>query len=212
MKGKTFTIVDVETTGASAHAGRIIEIGALRVEHGEVVKTYKKLLNPGQAIPEFITSMTGIRDIDVLVAPTFEEVADEVLELFEGSTFVAHNAAFDYGFIREEFKRLGYGFTLPRLCTVRLSRALYPEHRKHNLTALIERFNFTCVSRHRAFDDAEVLWQFLQMLEREIPQEDLEKQLTRLTSTIHPVSPSSKKEAFIYERDMDSLTADSLVD
>lgn len=209
MIGQTFTIVDVETTGASAKAGRIIEIGALRVERGEVVRTYTSLINPGQPIPEFITGMTGIREADVLGAPTFEEVADEVLELFEGSTFVAHNAAFDYGFLKEEFRRVGYGFSLPRLCTVRLSRAVFPEHRRHNLTALIERHGFSCENRHRAFDDAEVLWQFLQMLEKAVPREDLEKHLKRLTSAIYPVPASNKSEAFIYERDMDSVTVSS---
>lgn len=208
MRNQTFAIVDVETTGASAKLGRIIEIGILRVERGELVRTYKSLINPGQPIPEFISGMTGIREIDVLAAPTFAEVADEVLELFEGATFVAHNAAFDYSFLKEEFKRLGYGFTLPRLCTVRLSRAVYPEHIRHNLTALIERHGFTCASRHRAYDDAEVLWQFLQMLEKTLPAEDLEKHLKRLTSAIYAVPVSTKKETFVYERDIESVDID----
>ncbi len=208
MLNQTYTIVDVETTGASAKLGRIIEIGILRIEHGELVRTYKSLINPGQPIPEFISGMTGIREIDVLAAPTFSEVADEVLELFEGATFVAHNAAFDYSFLKEEFKRLGYGFNLPRLCTVRLSRAIYPEHARHNLTALIERHKFSCVSRHRAYDDAEVLWQFLQMLEKTLPTEDLEKHLKRLTSAIYSVPASSKKETFVYERDIDAISSE----
>ncbi len=181
MLDKIFTIVDVETTGAGPLLGRVMEIGLLRVEHGEIVKTYKTLINPGESIPEFISDMTGIRDTDVLAAPTFEQVADEVLELFEGATFVAHNAAFDYSFLKSEFRRLGYGFTLPRLCTVQLSRAVYPEHKHHNLSALIERHGFACLSRHRAMGDAEVLWQFLQMLEREIDQEDLRKHIKMLT-------------------------------
>lgn len=209
MLDQTYTIVDVETTGASSKLGRIIEIGILRVEHGELARTYKTLLNPGHAIPEFITGITGIRDVDVVLAPTFAEVADELLELFEGSTFVAHNAPFDYSFLRSEFHRLGYGFAVPRLCTVQLSRAVYPEHRHHNLTALIERHNFNCVSRHRAYDDAEVLWQFLQMLEQTVPAEDLEKHLKRLTSVIHQVPPSIKKESFVYERDMETVGRES---
>lgn len=208
MLDQTYTIVDVETTGASAKFGRIIEIGILRVERGELVRTYKSLINPGQPIPEFITGMTGIREVDVLAAPSFADVADEVLELFEDSTFVAHNAAFDYGFLKEEFKRLGYGFALPRLCTVRLSRAVYPEYARHNLTALIERHGFSCASRHRAYDDAEVLWQFLQMLEKTLPAEDLEKYLKRLTSAIYAVPASSKKETFVYERDIDAISTE----
>lgn len=209
MLDRIFTIVDVETTGASPLLGRIIEIGLLRVEHGEVVSTYKTLINPGQPIPEFITGMTGIRDIDLLGAPTFEEIADTLLEYFEGATFVAHNAAFDYAFLRAEFKRLGYGFTLPRLCTVRLSRAVYPEHKRHNLSLLIERHGFVCQSRHRAFDDAEVLWQFLQMLNKTLPLEDLQAHMTRLVQPVYKVPVETKKSAFVYERDSQDLEAET---
>jgi DNA polymerase-3 subunit epsilon len=180
MLDKTFTIVDVETTGASSKLGRIIEIGLLRIEHGEVVRTYKTFLNPGQPIPEFITNMTGIGDTDVASAPTFAEVADRLLGLFEGGVFVAHNALFDYSFVQAEFGRIGYGFNMPRLCTVQLSRTLFPEHRRHNLSAIIERFGFSCAARHRAFDDAEVLWQFLQLLDAQVPGPELHTQLARL--------------------------------
>ncbi len=196
MTDKTFTIVDVETTGASPLSGRIIEIGLIRVSNGEVTHTYKSLLNPAEPIPAFITDMTGIQDQDVLSAPTFENIADELLELFEGAVFVAHNAQFDYSFLQSEFKRVGYEFILPRLCTVQLSRAVYPEHRRHNLTALIERHGFACESRHRAYDDALVLWQFLQMLERELPQVDLQKILTRLTH--YPVTRQEETFAKVF--------------
>lgn len=159
---KNFTIVDVETTGGSPFFNRVIEIGLLRVEKGEVVEEYQTLLNPEMEIPEFITKMTGITEADVAVAPTFGELADEILSKFEDAIFVAHNSQFDYGFLKEEFRRLGYGFVVPQLCTVRLSRALYKEHKHHNLSAIIERYDFECKNRHRAFDDAKVLWDFLQ--------------------------------------------------
>lgn len=207
MLDKIFTIVDVETTGASPALGRIIEIGLLRVEHGEVVSTYKTLVNPEQDIPEFITGMTGIRESDVRGAPTFEYIADTLLEFFEGSTFVAHNAAFDYAFLKSEFKRLGYGFTLPRLCTVRLSRAVYPEHKRHNLSVLIERHGFVCKSRHRAYDDAEVLWQFLQMLHAILPGPDFQAHLDRLIQPVFYIRPETKKTAFVYERDSQEFSA-----
>lgn len=208
MLDKVFTIVDVETTGASPALGRIIEIGLLRVEHGEVVATYKTLINPGQDIPEFITGMTGIRDVDLIGAPAFEDVADTLLEFFEGATFVAHNAAFDYAFLKAEFKRLGYGFNLPRLCTVRLSRAVYPEHKRHNLSVLIERHGFACASRHRAYDDAEVLWQFLQMLHTTLPEPDLRAHLDRLIQPVFYIRPETKKTAFVYERDSQEVGLD----
>lgn len=172
LNNQNFTIVDVETTGGSPFFNRIIEIGILRVEKGEVVEEYKTLVNPDMAIPEFITKITGISDIDTVFAPRFEEIAEDILAKFEGNIFVAHNAQFDYGFFKEEFRRAGFAFAVPQLCTVRLSRALYKEHRRHNLSAIIERYNFECNNRHRAFDDAKVLWDFLQYAHAEKDSED----------------------------------------
>ncbi len=161
---KNFTIVDVETTGGSPFFNRVIEIGLLRVEKGEVVEEYKQLFNPGMQLPDFISEMTGIRDEDLQSAPLFEELAEEILSKFEDAIFVAHNSQFDYGFLKEEFRRVGLAFNVAQLCTVRLSRVLYKQHKHHNLTAIIERFGFECVNRHRAYDDAKVLWDFLQMI------------------------------------------------
>jgi DNA polymerase-3 subunit epsilon len=172
---QNLTIVDVETTGGSPFFNRVIELGLLRVEKGEVVEEYQTLLNPDMPIPEFITNMTGISDAAVAKAPRFEEVADDILSKFEGNIFVAHNSQFDYGFLKEEFRRLGYGFVLPQLCTVRLSRALYKEYKHHNLTAIIERYEFECKNRHRAFDDAKVLWDFLQHASADIDSEEFQK-------------------------------------
>jgi DNA polymerase-3 subunit epsilon len=163
MNEHTFTIIDIETTGGSGYFHRVIEIGALRVEHGEVVREFQTFLNPGLPIPEFITKLTGISDEDVAHAPLFEDVKDELVELLEGSVFVAHNVAFDYGFIKQEFRRVGYGFSMDRLCSVRLSRELFPEHRHHNLDEIIKRFNIFCDSRHRGLGDAKVVWEFMHM-------------------------------------------------
>ncbi|MCC7356095.1 MAG: 3'-5' exonuclease [Candidatus Doudnabacteria bacterium] len=181
-----FTIVDVETTGGNPYFNRIIEIGILRVEKGEVVAKYQTLLNPLRELPEFITKLTGLRDEDLIDAPTFEDKKDEILELFEDSVFVAHNVGFDYDFIKEEFRRVGYGFDAQQLCTVRLSRALFPKEKHHNLGALIERYNFSPENRHRAFDDAQVLWNFLQMLNSQLEKPVLTKALERTLKKISP--------------------------
>ena len=179
-----FTIIDVETTGGSPFFSRIIEVGLLRVQHGEVIEEYQTLVNPQEEIPEFITNMTGITDRTVAKAPLFADIAEELISKFEDAIFVAHNAAFDYGFIKEEFRRLGWSFNTDRLCTVRLSRALYKEHRRHNLSALIERFEFKIKNRHRAFDDAKVLWDFLQHINRELEPELVNKAMKQvLTKT-----------------------------
>lgn len=177
-----FTIVDVETTGGSPFFNRIIEVGLLRVERGEVVEQYQTLINPEMEIPEFISRMTGITDSHVKHKPKFADIAQDLLSKFEDAIFVAHNVSFDYSFLKEEFRRAGLVFNTDRLCTVRLSRALYKEHKHHNLTAIIERYNFEIKNRHRAFDDAKVLWDFLQFSKQQISTEEFNKALKQVTT------------------------------
>ncbi len=192
MKDQTFCIIDVETTGMNPQHDRLIEIGILRVEKGVVVQTYQTMLNPEQRIPGVITSITGITAEEVQNAPTFEEVKDEIWDLIKGSIFVAHNARFDYSFLRSEFKRAGRTLSVPTLCTVKLSRALYPQHREHNLDAIIERFSFACDRRHRAFDDAKVLFEFLETVHRVFPKDAPEKIKTILGKRSLPPQISSE--------------------
>ncbi len=156
--------VDIETTGSSPNGDRIIEIGILRVENNEVVRTYQTLLNPQDHVPPFILDMTGIDPTDLKKAPTFREAMEDIYEILEGCVFVAHNARFDYGFLRNEFKRNRYTYTANVVCSVKLSRMLFPEHHLHNLDAIIDRFCIECENRHRAFDDAKVIWDFMQKI------------------------------------------------
>ncbi len=149
--------VDLETTGGMAAHHRVIEVGIVLLEHGEIVEEWSTLVHPGMRIPAMIASFTGIDDAMVADAPPFADVAHEVRRRLEGRLFVAHNARFDYGFLRTEFRRLGVRFSAPVLCTVKLSRALYAEHRRHNLDTLMERFSLSCGARHRALGDAQVL-------------------------------------------------------
>jgi len=155
-------MVDLETTGADPVRDRITEIAIIRVERGEVVSRWQSLVNPQRRIPPLIRKLIGITDDMVANAPTFAELADQVRGMLEGAVFVAHNARFDYGFLCNEYARLDQRFTADVLCTVKLSRALYPEHHRHGLDALIARHGFVCDARHRAMGDAEVVWQFVQ--------------------------------------------------
>ncbi len=207
MFSRTLTIVDTETTGGSPLTSRVIEIGILRVEHGEISQKYKSLINPGQPIPEFITEFTGITDKKVKNAPYFEEIAEDVLALFEGSVLVAHNSNFDYKFLKSEFERLGFGFTMPSLCTVRLSRALFPQHKRHNLSAIIERFGLACKNRHRAYDDAKAVWDFLQLLPEQFPKEQLAQTFERTLKGIPPKKQQRMKaeDALEYVGDEDMV-------
>lgn len=164
--------IDLETTGANPEHDRITEIGIVEVE-GDEVSRWSTLVNPQRSIPEFIQRMTGISNAMVADAPPFEAVAEELKARLKGRLFVAHNARFDYGFVRQEFKRLGARFQADVLCTVRLSRALFPEHPKHNLDSLIARHSLVANDRHRALADADLIWQFWQTLRRELVAQHL---------------------------------------
>jgi DNA polymerase-3 subunit epsilon len=156
-----YVCVDVETDGMNYTHGHVIEVAAIRVENGEIVREFTTLINPGVSIPYFITNLTGITTHDVQDAPAFSDIADELLDILDGATFVAHNVRFDYSFLKQEFRRAGIDFEPKQLCTVKLSRKLYPDQTSHKLSSLIERHGFTYSARHRAYDDAHVLWQFL---------------------------------------------------
>ena len=166
MQFDTLAFVDIETTGGSAQYDHIIEIGVLRVEHGKVIKKYTTLVDPDQYVPKSIEDLTGIQSKDLETAPSFYDISQELLEILRDCTFVAHNVRFDYSFIKAEFKRIGIDFHASQLCTVKLSRAISPSERHHNLDAVMERHAIRCKNRHRAFDDAEVLWKFYKKVQK----------------------------------------------
>lgn len=166
-----FVVVDVETTGGSPGRHRITEIACIRFENGLEVDRLVSLINPERPVPLTIQYLTGITDAMLTDAPVFEDVAERVEEIFEGAVLVAHNARFDYSFIKAEMGRLGKKFTLKMLCTARLSRKVFSEHARHNLSTIIERHEILCSARHRALGDAEVLCHFLRLLEKERPVE-----------------------------------------
>ena len=172
--------VDVETTGGHPAWHRITEIAIVGMRAGEVEWEWSQLVNPGGRIPPSIQQLTGISDEMVADAPPFAAIADEVEARLAGRRFVAHNARFDYGFVRTELRRVGRPFAAPLACTVRLSRELYPEQPRHNLDAIIARHGLECASRHRALPDAQVLAQLWSALRREWPADALDAALDRV--------------------------------
>ncbi|HSH18302.1 MAG TPA: exonuclease domain-containing protein [Candidatus Saccharimonadales bacterium] len=163
--------VDIETNGHNHIRGRVIEVAAIRVEGGKVTRVFNQLIDPGSDIPAFITSLTGIRNQDLRGAITFHQAARELHDILSGALFVAHNVRFDYSFLKQEFKRAGLTFLPKQLCTVKLSRVLYPQYKSHKLESLIQRHGFSFTHRHRAYDDAFVLWQFIQHVTANFPAE-----------------------------------------
>jgi len=166
----TLAFVDLETTGGNPAYDRITEVGIVRMRNGELLEEWSSLVNPECPISPYIEAFTGISSEMVADAPRFADLASTVYEKLKGAVFVAHNARFDQGFLRSEFRRLGMTYSAAALCTVKLSRSLFPEHARHNLDAVIERHGLNCSARHRALGDAKVLHDLWLKLTREVPE------------------------------------------
>lgn len=149
-----YTIVDIETTGQAPATGKITEI-AIFVHNGfEIIDSFSSLINPECNIPGFITNLTGIDNEMVRTAPRFYEIARRIVEITQDRIFVAHNVSFDYKFIQEEFKRLGYDFQRKTMCTVRMGRKYLPGYKSYSLGKLCDELGISINGRHRATGDA----------------------------------------------------------
>ena len=159
-----YSIIDIETTGLSPKNGKITEIAIIVHDGKKVVDEFSTLINPETTIPYRITQITRINNKMVKDAPKFYEVARRIVEMTEGTTFVAHNVNFDYNFIRHEFNELGYDFKREKMCTVRLSRKLLPGRRSYSLGKLCEELNIRNPNRHRAKGDATATVELFELL------------------------------------------------
>ena len=149
-----YAIIDIETTGGSSRIEKITEIAIYLHDGNQITGEFSSLVNPERNIPYFITNLTGITNEMVEEAPRFFEIAKKIVELTEGRTFVAHNARFDYSFVREEFKALGFNYKRNVLDTVALSRKLLPGHSSYSLGNICKDLNININGRHRAAGDA----------------------------------------------------------
>lgn len=168
----SLAFVDLETTGTRAARDRVTEIGIVRVDTAEGdgaprVTEWSSLVNPGISIPPAVVALTGITHAMLAEAPSFASLSREIAALLDGCLFVAHNARFDYGFLKHEFARVERSFAARVLCTVKLSRRLFPDVEGHHLDALIERHKLRITERHRALPDARAIWAFVQALYRD---------------------------------------------
>jgi DNA polymerase-3 subunit epsilon len=149
-----YSIIDIETTGGSSRIEKITEIAVYLHDGNKITDEFVSLVNPERNIPYFITNLTGITNEMVEDAPRFYEIAKKIIELTEGRIFVAHNAHFDYSFIRQEFKSLGFNFKRNILDTVALSRKIIPGHKSYSLGNICIDLNISINGRHRAAGDA----------------------------------------------------------
>lgn len=159
-----YTVIDIETTGGSPFRDKITEIAILVFDGVQIIDKFVSLINPERTIPYYITQMTGINNEMVADAPKFYEIAKKIVEITENRTFVAHNVNFDYNFIRNEFKQLGYEFRRKKLCTIRLSRKLIPGKKSYSLGKLCDSLNIKINNRHRAEGDAQATTRLFELL------------------------------------------------
>ncbi|WP_372950425.1 PolC-type DNA polymerase III [Mariniphaga sp.] len=162
-----FAIIDIETTGNSYKYGQITEIAIYQHNGTETTGSFSTLVKPEMDIPLFITRLTGISNEMVKNAPRFYEIARKIVEMTAGRIFVAHNVHFDYKFVKEEFKRLGYDFNRKTLCTVQLSRKLIPGYSSYSLGKICAEKGIEINDRHRAAGDALATTKLFELLLKE---------------------------------------------
>jgi DNA polymerase-3 subunit epsilon len=190
-----YAIVDIETTGGYAANHRITEVAIYHHDGIQITDSFHTLINPGRNIPFYITGLTGITTEMVMDAPAFEEVAEEIFKRLEGKVFVAHNAHFDYSFLKKEFETAGINWQSKKLCTVRLSRKIIPGLRSYSLGSLSESLGIRIINRHRASGDASATVRIFDQLLRRDRDGHIVKALKRNSGeTILP--PHLPKEEF----------------
>jgi DNA polymerase-3 subunit epsilon len=165
--------VDLETTGGKPTRDSITEIAIVQTLDGVVTDKWQSLVCPNTSIPLMIQKLTGITPDMVVDAPTIDDLIPTIIEKLEGHVVVAHNARFDVSFLRNAFKQSGYDFKYPIVCTVKLSRELYPKFKQHNLDSIIKRFELTCDARHRAMGDAAALPQLVSRMKHDFNEEQV---------------------------------------
>jgi DNA polymerase III subunit epsilon len=157
-----YAVTDIETTGGYAAANAITEIAIYFYDGKRVVKHFETLINPRQHIPNYITALTGISNAMVADAPYFEDIAADLAKLYKDAVFVAHNVNFDYSFVNHQMKQAGYEMPVKKLCTVRLSKKIFPGYPSYSLGNICRNLQIPISNRHRAGGDAQATVQLLE--------------------------------------------------
>jgi DNA polymerase-3 subunit epsilon len=190
-----YAIVDIETTGGYAAANGITEISIHIFDGNTVIDKFETLINPGQPIPYYITAMTGISDKLVANAPPFKEVAEKIFNILQDKIFIAHNVNFDYSFVKSHLKEAGFDLNSKKLCTVRLSRKIFPGFPSYSLGKLCQSLGITIIDRHRAGGDTAATVKVFELLLQNDKEQHIQKSLQR-NSKEAILPPNVPKEHF----------------
>lgn len=193
-----FTVFDIETTGFSPFLERIIEIGAVRYKKGKKVGEFSEFVHPKRPIPARITELTSIDDAMVAGADPIESVLPRFLNFARGSVFVAHNADFDIGFLRENARRQNINFQPVYVDTLGLARCLHPEYHNHKLDTLTKKLGVVLVNHHRACDDAQATGEAFLKLFEEWREKGMAFSDINRTPSDFPLARHENDEALIY--------------
>ncbi len=190
-----YAIVDIETTGGYASANGITEVAIYVFDGKEVIEKFETLINPRQPIPRYIQSFTGITDEMVANAPEFENVAENISRLLNENIFIAHNVNFDYSFLKSHLLRVGHDLKSKKLCTVRLSRRIFPGFSSYSLGNLCRSLEIDITNRHRAGGDAEATVKVFSKLLENDREDFIAKSLLR-NSKEQSLPPNVPKKDF----------------
>jgi len=174
-----YAVVDIETTGYNNSCNNITEIAILLFDGKKIIDSYQSLVNPKTQINPYVISLTGISNEMLKGAPTFGEIAQNVWRMTEDAVFVAHSVNFDYSMIRAEFKSLGADFTRKKLCTVRMSRKIFPGYNSYSLGKICSALGINIENRHRAMGDARATVKLLEHCLLNDKENTIEKSLKR---------------------------------
>ena len=169
----SFVVFDVETTGLYSDNDVIIEIGAVKIDNGEIVDDFSSFINPKRNIPPEVQKLTGISNSMVATAPLENEVIKDFIDFADGSVLVAHNADFDMGFLNKAAERLNIDINFPNLDTIQIAKRLTPEKRVFKLDKLCKDYNIALHSHHRAKDDAEATANLLLVMLSQIEEKGI---------------------------------------
>ncbi|HEY6062629.1 MAG TPA: exonuclease domain-containing protein, partial [Chitinophagaceae bacterium] len=190
-----YAIVDIETTGSYSAANGITEISIHVFDGSVVVEKFETLINPGQPIPRYIQAMTGITDEMVADAPPFSAIAEKIYTILHDKIFIAHNVNFDYSFVNGHLREHGFELNSKKLCTVRLSRKIFPGFPSYSLSKLCQSLGITITGHHRAGVDTEATVKIFQRLLANDKEQHIQKSLLR-NSKEAILPPNVPKEHF----------------